>query len=72
MTITKHAINRFQERITYEAPDVVTSFIEADIETSTHLYRLNNIEKRVCNGVIYVLDFTKESNPIVVTLYLAN
>lgn len=70
MTITKHVIQRFQERITFESPDVVRGFITSDIETSLLLYRLNHIEKRVSNGVIYVLDYTNGTNPKVVTLYL--
>jgi hypothetical protein len=71
MTITKHAIERFQERITYESPATVRFFIKSDIQKSTPLYRINHIEKRIINGVIYVLDVTKESHPIVMTLYLA-
>ena len=70
MTITKHVIERFQERITSEHKEVVRFFIQEDIQRSTQLYRLNNIEKRECNGVIYVLDCTNESNPTVLTLYL--
>ncbi|QIZ05631.1 hypothetical protein HFZ78_01800 [Priestia megaterium] len=71
MTVTKHVIQRFQERITDEPPEVVQHFIESDLKHSTHLYRLNHIEKRISNGVIYVLDCTKETNPVVLTLYLA-
>ncbi|MGG3006681.1 hypothetical protein [Geobacillus stearothermophilus] len=72
MIITKHAIQRFKERITSESPEVIRIFIEADVKSSTILYRLNNIEKRICNGVIYVLDCTNETTPKVITLYLAH
>ncbi|CAM4102040.1 hypothetical protein BAQ48_00095 [Bacillus luti] len=72
MTITKHVIQRFQERITFESPEWICCFIQSDLKDSTSLYRLNNIEKRINNGVIYVLDYTKETNPKVVTLYLAH
>lgn len=72
MTITKHVIKRFQERITYESPEVICSFIKSDVYNSTLLYRINNIEKRVINGIVYVLDFSREFNPKVVTLYLVN
>lgn len=71
MTITKHVIKRFQERITFESADVICSFIISDLESSILLYRLNHIEKRICNGVIYILDYSKVTNPRVVTLYLA-
>lgn len=70
MTITKHAIERFQERITWESREVVRLFIMEDIKKSTLLYRVNNEEKRECNGVIYVLDCTNEASPTVITLYL--
>lgn len=70
MTISKHAIERFRERVTWESNEVIRSFIEYDIESSELLYRLNNIEKRLANGIVYVLDCTKGS-PTVITLYLA-
>lgn len=70
MTLTNHVIKRFQERVTSETQEVVRFFIEEDLRNSTHLYRLNNIEKRECNGVVYVLDCSIESNPTVITLYL--
>lgn len=70
MTITKHAIQRFQERISFESPDVIRFFILEDIRNSTPLYRVNGKEKRICNEIIYILDYTNEKNPIVLTLYL--
>lgn len=70
MTITRHVIKRFQERITSESSEVVRLFIESDIKKSTLLYRLNNFEKRIYKDIIYVLDYTKGKNPTVVTLYL--
>lgn len=70
MTITNHVIKRFQERITYESPEVIRSFIESDLKYSKQLYRLNNIEKRKRNDIIYVVNYTQKSNPIVITLYL--
>lgn len=70
MHITKHVIQRFQERITFETPEVIRSFIELDIHYSQLLYRFNNIEKRIRNGIVYVLDWANNSIPTVVTLYL--
>ncbi|MEC1524474.1 hypothetical protein P9D43_20945 [Neobacillus niacini] len=70
MYITKHVIERFQERITFEASEVVRFFIERDIEDSEHMYQVNNIEKRIKNGIVYVLDKTNKRKPTVVTLYL--
>jgi hypothetical protein len=48
---------------------VVRIFIESDIKNSQFLYRINDTEKRIINGIIYVLDY-KETTPTVVTLYL--
>ena len=70
MTFTNHVIERFQERITSESPGVIRSFIESEIRSSISLYRIKNIEKRLSNGVIYVLDMTDSINPKVITLYL--
>jgi hypothetical protein len=71
MYITKHAIQRFRERITSENPEVVRFFIEQDVQNSELLYKVNNnIEKRISNGIVYVLDCKNQSNPKVVTLYL--
>jgi hypothetical protein len=72
MHITQHVIKRFQERITFETTEVVRSFIEMDIRDSQHLYKVNNIEKRMKDGIIYVLDWERQSIPTVVTLYLLN
>jgi hypothetical protein len=69
MYISNHVIQRFRERITSESFDVVRIFIESDIKNSQFLYRINDIEKRIINGIIYVLDY-KETTPTVVTLYL--
>ncbi|MGM0852399.1 MAG: hypothetical protein ACQEWI_07290 [Bacillota bacterium] len=44
MTITKHVIDRFQERITSEIQEVVRFFIQEEIQKSTQLYRLNKKE----------------------------
>jgi predicted DNA-binding protein len=70
MYITKHVIERFQERITFEASEVVRFFIQRDIEDSEHMYQVNNIEKRIKDGVVYVLDKTNKHKPKVLTLYL--
>lgn len=69
MQITNHVIKRFQERITSETSEVVRSFIEMDIYDSKHLYRINHIEKRIKDGIVYVLDWKSQK---VVTLYLLN
>lgn len=72
MIVTKHVIERFQERITFESPKVIRSFIESDLRNSTLLYRVNNIEKRSINGITYVLESSRNSDPTVVTLYLSS
>lgn len=69
MYISNHVIQRFRERITSESFDVVRFFIESDIKNSQFLYRINDVEKRIINGIIYVLDY-KKTTPTVVTLYL--
>lgn len=71
MEITKHAIDRFRERVTPESTDVIRMFIENDIKRSTSLYSVNGTEeKRICDGIIYVLRTTKAKQQLVVTLYL--
>ena len=70
MTITSHAIERFQERITFESKEVICSFITRDIQKSILKYCINNKEKRCADGVIYVVEVSDPSNPIVLTLYL--
>lgn len=70
MTFTKHVIERFQERITFEAPEVVRIFIQNDIENSVVLYRKNHIEKRLCKDIVYIVDCTYPAKPKVVTLYM--
>lgn len=71
MYITNHVIKRFQQRITFEASEVVRFFIETDIHESEHLYQINNIEKRIKDDIVYVLDWTNKSIPTVITLYLS-
>jgi hypothetical protein len=71
MYITKHAIQRFRERITFEKSEVIRLFIEQDVKNSHLLYKVNNIEKRIRNGIVYVLEWKDQSNPTVVTLYLS-
>lgn len=71
MQITKHAVERFKERVTPESTDVIKMFIESDIKRSTVLYSVNGIEeKRLCDGIIYVIKKTKSNQDIVITLYL--
>jgi hypothetical protein len=72
MHITNHVIKRFQQRITFEASEVVRFFIENDIRDSEHLYQVNNIEKRLKDDIVYVLDRSNKAVPTVVTLYLLN
>lgn len=72
MDITQHAIERFKERVTFDDPRAIRLFIETDIHESEHLYRINNIEKRIKDGIIYVLDWDSRSIPSVITLYLSN
>lgn len=71
MQITKHAVERFRERVTPESTEVIKIFIENDIKRSTALYTVNGTEeKRVCDGIIYVLKTTETKQQIVITLYL--
>ena len=70
MTITKHAIERFKERITWEDNALVSNFIKQDIENSELLYRINDTEKRLVNGIVYVVNCKNSERPVVVTLYL--
>ena len=69
MTFTKHVINRFKERITYETLDAVKFFIQNDINNSVLLYRKGHIEKRLCNDIVYIIDCSNQAVPKVVTLY---
>src|SRR5690625_637508 len=70
MTITKHAIERFKERITWEDNELVKNFIKHDIENSELLYRINDTEKRLVNGIVYVVNCQNSERPVVITLYL--
>lgn len=70
MVFTKHVIERFQERITSEAPEVVRCFIKSDIEQSTLLYRKDNIEKRRFNDITYVVNCENPNKLRVITLYI--
>lgn len=71
MVITNHAIERFRERVTLDSEEVVRQFIEEDIKQSECLYSINGVEeKRICNGIIYVIDKSNPMQEIVVTLYL--
>lgn len=72
MTISQHAIQRFQERVTYETPDFIRLFIESDIRSSTFLYSVENVATLECNGIIYIVDYSNTKNPFVRTVYLAN
>jgi|GEM_PF-2753388 len=68
MLITKHALQRFRERITDAPFDFIKQFISQELLNSELLYRVNNIEKRYVNGMVYVLD---KQNGVskVITLY---
>lgn len=70
MVCSKHAIERYVERITPAPIDVIEQFILKDLIDSECLYRIGNIEKRYKNGIVYVLDHTEEAVPTVVTLYI--
>lgn len=70
MIITEHAVNRFKERVTVASYDIICNFIENDVQNSSLLYSFNGIEKRMCNGIIYVIDPNDKLHPVVITLYL--
>lgn len=70
MVLTKHAIERFQSRVTNEVPEIICLFIQQDLQNSTLLYRLNDIEKRRCNDITYVIDCSNPKRLKVVTLYI--
>lgn len=70
MVITNHAVTRFKERITAASYESICTFIEEDIKKSELLYSCNGIEKRMYNGIVYVIDPSKKYQPVVVTLYL--
>jgi len=70
MTISKHAIERFKEGITWEENHSVEKFIKLDISKSKLLYRKDDMERRTINGIIYVIDCKNANQPIVVTLFL--
>ncbi|OXS74182.1 hypothetical protein [Domibacillus enclensis] len=65
MTITKHCIERFRERVTEAPVDFIYSFILEDLKNSILLYAIDGVEKRYINGLLYVV---KENR--VITLYL--
>lgn len=70
MHITKHAIKRYQERVTPASYDVIYNFIRVDIDSSVLLYSINGIEKWKSKDIVYVVDSSK--NKAVLTLYLCN
>lgn len=71
MSITNHAIQRFQERITDESFNFIRSFIQSSVESSTVLYTMNGIEKREFEGIIFIVDPKGQKGPVVRTVYLA-
>lgn len=64
MVVTKHAVERFRERVTEGSIDFIKSFIESELAQSILLYSLNGVEKRYINGLVFVLEGKK-----VITLY---
>lgn len=70
MIITKHAIERFKERVTDAPIEVIRGFIESDIRNSDITYTVENTQKRIINGIAYVCDCTTPEKVTVVTLYL--
>lgn len=72
MTISQHAIQRFQERVTYESPDFIRLFIENDIQSSTFLYSVEDVATVERHGLIYIVDYKNVKNPFVKTVYLSN
>ena len=71
MSITNHAIQRFQERVTEESADFICSFIQSSVESSTLLFSLNGIEKREFEGIIFIVEPKGRKGPVVRTVYLA-
>ncbi|ANU21999.1 hypothetical protein [Planococcus donghaensis] len=71
MTISQHAIQRFQERVTNESPEFIRLFIISDIQSSTFLYSVEDIATLECNGITYIVDYRNASNPFVRTVYLS-
>lgn len=71
MVISQHAIERFRERVTPESDEAIRLFIQEDIKHSISSYTVNGVkEKRICNGIVYIIDTAKNRQKVVVTLYL--
>lgn len=68
MRISRHAVERYQERITPASYEFTTNFIKEEVKKSELLYSVNGVEKRTCSGIVYIIDRTNQ--PTVVTLYL--
>lgn len=71
MSITNHAIQRFQERVTEESVGFVRSFIQSGVKSSTLLFTVNGIERREFEGIIFIVDTRSGNGPVVCTVYLA-
>ena len=71
MSITNHAIQRFQERITDESVGFIRSFIQSSVKSSTFLFSVNGIERREFEGIIFIVDPKGGKDPVVCTVYLA-
>ncbi|ANU21996.1 hypothetical protein [Planococcus donghaensis] len=71
MSITNHAIQRFQERVTEESESFIRSYICSAVKASTLLYRINGIEKWEFEGIVFIIDSKSGNTPVVRTVYLA-
>jgi hypothetical protein len=74
MTITPHAYERMNERITPMGFNFARRFAKDEIESGTPSFTIYKDGKRktkvINNGIIYIVDETNKRNKIVVTVYL--
>ncbi|OJF96167.1 hypothetical protein [Alkalibacterium sp. 20] len=68
MILTKHAIERFKERIHNSSYDDIYKFITEDIKKCELLYSINGIEKWRNNQITYVVAKKKKRMKII-TIY---
>ena len=74
MTITLHAHERLNERITPMGLNFARKFVEGEIESGISSYTICKDGKRktkiMNNGIIYIVDETNKHNKVVLTVYL--
>ena len=74
MVVTKHAVKRLHERVTWINPTWTYSFVTNEVSDGNRLFStIKKGQKQtrfINNGIVYIVDETNPQRLVVITVYL--